>query len=214
MTLTSGECATEGFWGGPECGPGLDSAESCRPESDYQDWYSDDQCPELDSAGTYDAYMDYQEGYADREDSREYSDISFRSNSEFDHAGDPLMEVEEVLHKDPPSVMDNASAVCKSNEPLAPNTPPRVSRSGASKLPHVNHRGAASSHQDTPLPKEHSPRAFVPMPKPCRGKKEASPVPATETGKTPPGQFALKPGKLLPPERSRGSPPQASQTST
>ncbi|KAK1802564.1 hypothetical protein P4O66_004219 [Electrophorus voltai] len=162
--------------------------------------------------------MDYQEGYAEHGESREYSEVSFRPDSEFDPVGDPLMELEEVLHNDPPSVMDTASADSKSDEPLAPKAPPRVLRSGASKLPHLNHREAvSSSHQDTPSPKEHSPRARVSMPRPCRGKREASPVPTAETGKTvgaPPGQFSPKPREPLPPNPSRGGLPQASQTST
>ncbi|KAK1794435.1 hypothetical protein P4O66_011308 [Electrophorus voltai] len=145
------------------------------------DPYMDNQFHELDSAGTYNPYMDYQEGYADHGESREYSDVSFQSDSEFNHVGDPLMEVEEILHKDPPSVMDTASADSKSDKPSTPKAPPRVSRSGASKLPHMTHREAASSsHQNTPLPKEHSPRAHAPMAKPRRGKREVSPLPAPE----------------------------------
>ncbi|KAK1794134.1 hypothetical protein P4O66_011032, partial [Electrophorus voltai] len=99
-----------------------------------------------------------------------------------------LMEVEEVFYKDPPSAMDTASADSKSDEPSAtkapPKAPPRVFCSGASKLPCVNHREAASSsHQDTPLPKEHSPRACALMPKPCRGKRERHQCPPQRQAK-------------------------------
>ncbi|KAK1785033.1 hypothetical protein P4O66_018461, partial [Electrophorus voltai] len=38
---------------------------------------------------------------------------SIVKDSEFDRVGDPLMEVEEVLHKDPPSVMDTTSVDSK-----------------------------------------------------------------------------------------------------
>ncbi|KAK1800140.1 hypothetical protein P4O66_006160 [Electrophorus voltai] len=90
------------------------------------------------------------EGYALDGGSREFSDVSFQSDLEFDRVGDPLMQVEEVLHKDPPSVMDTTSADSKSDEPSTSKAPPRVSRSGASKLPRVNHREAASSsYRDT-----------------------------------------------------------------
>ncbi|KAK1788418.1 hypothetical protein P4O66_016850 [Electrophorus voltai] len=137
----------------------LDSAGSYDPYMDDQyleldsagsyDPYMDDQYLELDSAGSYDPYMDYKEGYANCGESREYSDVSFQLDSEFDCVGDPLMEVEEVLIKDPPSVMDTASAGSKSDDPSAPKAslkaPSRLSRTGASKLPHVNHREAVSS---------------------------------------------------------------------
>ncbi|KAK1803854.1 hypothetical protein P4O66_003801 [Electrophorus voltai] len=69
---TTGESAIGGFWGGPECGPGSDTAESYRPTSDFRNWYDDEQYPVLDSAETYYSSMDYRD-YGTRE---EYSHVS------------------------------------------------------------------------------------------------------------------------------------------
>ncbi|KAK1800521.1 hypothetical protein P4O66_005740, partial [Electrophorus voltai] len=57
---TMGEEPTGGYWGGPVYGPGSDSAESYRDQTDYDNRHS-----EADSAGSYGPYMDYSEGYAE-----------------------------------------------------------------------------------------------------------------------------------------------------
>ncbi|KAK1799052.1 hypothetical protein P4O66_007317, partial [Electrophorus voltai] len=89
---------------------------------------------------------------------------------------------------------------------------------GVSKLPRVSGREvASSSSEDTPSPTAHTPRAPVPTCKPQRGKKDALPVPATETVKAAaalPGVSATKLDKPLPPELAKGDPPQAGLTST
>ncbi|KAK1805735.1 hypothetical protein P4O66_001999 [Electrophorus voltai] len=59
----------------------------------------------------------------------ENSDVSVQLDAEFDCVEDPSREVEEVLHKDSPSVMNTASAESKSNVPPSPKAPSRVSRS-------------------------------------------------------------------------------------
>ncbi|KAK1791062.1 hypothetical protein P4O66_002106 [Electrophorus voltai] len=83
--------------------------------------------------------------YVDYERNMENSDVSLRSDSEFDRGEDPLMEVEEVLYGDSPSVSDTASADYKSDEPLvpkgSPKAPPRARHSEASKLHHPNLTG-------------------------------------------------------------------------
>ncbi|KAK1792628.1 hypothetical protein P4O66_012565, partial [Electrophorus voltai] len=78
------------------------------------------------SKWSYYPFKDYHKGYVDYERNREYSDISLRSDSEFDHGEDPLMEVEEVLHRDPSSGSDTEAADYKSEEPLAAKTPPKA----------------------------------------------------------------------------------------
>ncbi|KAK1796266.1 hypothetical protein P4O66_009339 [Electrophorus voltai] len=50
--FTTGEEPTGRFWGGPDYGPGLDSAESYRDQPDYKNRHS-----EVDSTGCYDPYM-------------------------------------------------------------------------------------------------------------------------------------------------------------
>ncbi|KAK1796349.1 hypothetical protein P4O66_009407 [Electrophorus voltai] len=89
-----------GHWtilGAPtEYGPGSDSAESYRPQPDYEDWHT-----EVDSAGSYDHYMDFHEGLADYGEYGVCSDVSLRSDSRLDYGADPSMEVEEILYGDP-----------------------------------------------------------------------------------------------------------------
>ncbi|KAK1786224.1 hypothetical protein P4O66_017932, partial [Electrophorus voltai] len=58
-TPTTGEETTGRFWGGPEYGPGSDSAEFCRDQPDYENRHM-----EVDSTGSYDPYMEYYEPYA------------------------------------------------------------------------------------------------------------------------------------------------------
>ncbi|KAK1795657.1 hypothetical protein P4O66_001152 [Electrophorus voltai] len=139
QTPTIGESAAGGFWGGSECGPGSDSAESYGPTLDYRDWYNGVQYSESDSAGFYDPTMNYDKGCVDSERKGEYSDISLWLDFESDPDEHP--SVEEVLHRDPLSVGDTADS--KSNEPPAPKAPPkappRACRSGASKLPRLLH---------------------------------------------------------------------------
>ncbi|KAK1785800.1 hypothetical protein P4O66_003179 [Electrophorus voltai] len=73
------------------------------------------------------------------------------------------MEVEEVLYRDSPSVMDTASADSESKDPLAPKvppkTPPRRPCSRTSRLPSGACREALLSDEDTPSAKARSPRA-------------------------------------------------------
>ncbi|KAK1799589.1 hypothetical protein P4O66_000468 [Electrophorus voltai] len=180
-----GECCRR-ILGGPEFGPGSDSAESYGPGSDYRDWYNGVQYLESDSAGFYDPTMDYHEGYMDSERKGEYNDISLRSDFESDREEDPSMEVEKVLHRDPTSYSDIADS--ESDKPPAPKAPPkappRACRSGVSKRPRVTGKEASSSEEDTSPPKANSPRAHALRPKPRRGKKAVAPVHVPETGKT------------------------------
>ncbi|KAK1790044.1 hypothetical protein P4O66_002355 [Electrophorus voltai] len=87
-----------------------------------------------------------------------------------------------------------------------------------SELPHMTCREvASSSSEDIPSSMAHSRRAPVPTHNPQRAKKEASPVPTLETGKTAgmlPGASSPVPEKPPPPKSAKANPPQASQTST
>ncbi|KAK1785827.1 hypothetical protein P4O66_003202 [Electrophorus voltai] len=163
-----------GHWtilGGPEYGPGSDSVESYRPQPDYEDWHL-----EVDSAG---CYLDYYEGYLECGDRGECSDVSLQSDLESDYVEDPPMEVEEVLYGDPPTDSDVQSAISKKDEPpvpkIPPKAPPRRYRLGASKLFRAGHLEVTSSEEKTPFTKAHSPGTCAPVPKPHRGKREATP---------------------------------------
>ncbi|KAK1798196.1 hypothetical protein P4O66_000688 [Electrophorus voltai] len=109
--------------------------------SDYWDWCNEVQYSESDSAGFYYPPMDYHEGYADYERNGVCSDVSMQMDLEFKRGEDPVMEVEEVLHKDPPAVSEPASADYRIDEPLdtkiPPKAPPRARCSEASKLSRV-----------------------------------------------------------------------------
>ncbi|KAK1792095.1 hypothetical protein P4O66_001873 [Electrophorus voltai] len=72
--------------------------------------------PGSDSAGSYYPYWDYREDYGDYEQSEECHDISLWSDSEVDRLEDPVMEVEEALQEDSPSVMDTWLADSESDE--------------------------------------------------------------------------------------------------
>ncbi|KAK1795558.1 hypothetical protein P4O66_001055 [Electrophorus voltai] len=131
---TTGEEPTGQYWAGHGYGLGLDSAESYRDQLDYENRHS-----EVDSAGSYDPYMNYNEGYA--EYGEECSDVSLRTDLEFDRGEEPAMEVEEGLRRGPPSVIDTESADSRSEEPPAPKrlpkAPPRRCGLGAGKLSHA-----------------------------------------------------------------------------
>ncbi|KAK1804526.1 hypothetical protein P4O66_020534 [Electrophorus voltai] len=212
-TPTTGEEATGGFWGGPEYGPGSDSAESNRPQPDYKDQYS-----EVDSAGSYDPYMDYCEGYADYGGNRECSDVSLRSDLRFDYVEDPSMEMDEVLYGDPSNVIDADSADSRSDEPPArkrpPKAPPRRCCSGASKPFRAAQREVTSFKEETPSNRAHSPGTHAPVPKPRRGKDEVSLVLTPKTGKVTGAPPEMGVRKSPPPKSARGDPPQAGGTPT
>ncbi|KAK1787237.1 hypothetical protein P4O66_002753 [Electrophorus voltai] len=161
------------IWGGPEYGPGMDSAESHRPQPDYEDRHS---------AGSYDLDMDCYEGYVDYGDRGECGDISLWSDLESDYMEDLPMEVEEVLYGNPPTDSDAQSAVSKNDEPPAPKilpkAPSRRYRLGTEKPSHVKYLEA-----ETPFARAHSHGIRAPIPKPHRGRKEAAPVPTPEMGK-------------------------------
>ncbi|KAK1803861.1 hypothetical protein P4O66_003810 [Electrophorus voltai] len=110
--------------------------------------------------------------------------------------------------------MDTWSADSECNKSPAP----KAHHTRISKLPHMTHKEEVlSSIEDTPSPGAHSLRARVPARKPQGGKKETSPVPAPETGKTTgalPKACAPKPEKPPPPNLAKGEPPQQTQTST
>ncbi|KAK1799519.1 hypothetical protein P4O66_000401 [Electrophorus voltai] len=205
-TGTTGESAPGKYLGGPKC-----STRSYLLE--YQNGYDGHQFPGSDTVGSYHLYWDYQEDYGEYERSEECQDISLRSDSEVDRLENPVMEVEEALHEDSPSVMDTWSADLESNEPPVPKVPPKARRTRISKLPRVTHKEAVpSSSEDTPSPGAHSPRARVPVRKPQRDKKEASPVPTPETCKTTgalPKACAPKPEKPPPPNSAKGDCPTA-----
>ncbi|KAK1796493.1 hypothetical protein P4O66_009522, partial [Electrophorus voltai] len=142
----------------------------------------------------------------------ECSNISLRSDLGFDYGEDPSMEVEEVLIGDPPIVNDVASADSKSDEPPAlkilPKAPPKRYRSGVSKPSRAAQREATAFEEETPSTRAYSPRTHAPVPKPRRGKREATSVPTPETGKAtgvPPVMGMLK----SPPSKSvKGDSPQ------
>ncbi|KAK1800730.1 hypothetical protein P4O66_005922, partial [Electrophorus voltai] len=186
------ESATGRSWEGPECGPGLDFAESYGPTLDYRDWYN----PGLGG---------------------ECRDVSLRLDSEFDCGEDPSMEVEEVLYGHSPSVSNTASADYHSDEPLVPKVPLKAScrahHSEASKLPHVMFRETSPSSEETPSTRAHSLGTHATVPKLHSSKKEAIPVPTPERGKVagmPPKMGAQK---SLPHKSARGDPPQEGWTS-
>ncbi|KAK1802677.1 hypothetical protein P4O66_004311 [Electrophorus voltai] len=153
----------------------------------------------------------------DYERNGECGDVSLQKDSELDRGEDPVTEVEEVLRRDPPSVSDTATADY-SDKPVAPKIPPkalpRACHSEASKLCHVAFREALPlSGEDTPFLRACSPKTHVLVPKPRRGKKEATPVPSPETGKVagvPPDMGAQK---STPPKSVRGNPPHVGRTS-
>ncbi|KAK1794841.1 hypothetical protein P4O66_010039 [Electrophorus voltai] len=92
----------------------------------------------------------------------------------------------------------------------------RASHPGASKLPWVTSREAASSpEEDTPPPKVKSPRVRAPTPKPHRGKKAAVPLPALEMDNTSgalPKAHVPKPEQPPLPKTVKDSPTQAGQS--
>ncbi|KAK1796167.1 hypothetical protein P4O66_009255 [Electrophorus voltai] len=114
-TTTTGESVPRGFWGGPECGPASDFAESYRPSTNYQNWYDYDQ--------------------------RKTAGERCIPTSEVNCLKNPAMEVEEALQEDSPAVMVTESTDSESDEPPAPKAPPKAHRSGARKSPHVIGRG-------------------------------------------------------------------------
>ncbi|KAK1788690.1 hypothetical protein P4O66_002509 [Electrophorus voltai] len=113
-----GECSWK-ILGGPECSPGEDSTESYRPVTDYESWYQGDQYQGPDSAGSYYPYWDHWEYHRVHDRSKcqtdtslrsENTDVSFRSDSEVYQKENPVMEVEEALHRDSPLEMDTQSS--------------------------------------------------------------------------------------------------------
>ncbi|KAK1800996.1 hypothetical protein P4O66_004743 [Electrophorus voltai] len=216
-THTTGEKATGGFLGGPGYGPVSDSMDSYRPQPDYGERYAEDQYSDMKFTESYNPFMDYCEGYADYGGNGECSDVSLWSDLGFDCVEDLSMEVEEVLFGDPPTDSDVESAVSRSDEPPAPKIPPkapsRKCRSGASKPSLVAHIEVNSFEEETPSTRAHSPGTRAPIPKPHRGKKEATPVPTPETTKVtgaPPEKWQEK---LPPPKLASGDPPQVVWTS-
>ncbi|XP_035387482.1 calcium-binding protein 2a [Electrophorus electricus] len=97
------------------------------------------------------------------------------------------MEVEEVLYGDPPNFCDLESADSKSDEPpvlkILPKAVPRRCHSGARKPSRVAQREATVFEEETSSTRACSPRIHALLPKPRRGKREATPVPTPETGK-------------------------------
>ncbi|KAK1802029.1 hypothetical protein P4O66_004361 [Electrophorus voltai] len=149
-TSTIGEEVTGRFSGGPEYGPVPDSAESYRPLPDSEDQYAD-------SIGSYNHFMDFREGYADNGEYGECSDVSLRSDGEFDYGEDRSMEVEEVLYGDSSNGNDVASVDSESDEAPArqilSKAPPRkccsdllnaiiidITKSATSLIHNVQHR--------------------------------------------------------------------------
>ncbi|KAK1804707.1 hypothetical protein P4O66_003563 [Electrophorus voltai] len=200
-TPTTGEEATGGFLGSPEYGPQLD----------YEDRHL-----EGDSTGSYDSNMDYYEGYADYGDNGECSNVSLWSDLGFNYGEDLSMEVEEVLYGDPPNISDVESADSKSDEPQAlkilPKAPPRRCRLGASKPSRAAQREMTAFEEETSSTTAYSPGTCVSVPKPRRGKGEATPVPIPETGKATGGPPVTGARKQPPPKLAKGNPPQAGGT--
>ncbi|KAK1793200.1 hypothetical protein P4O66_011601 [Electrophorus voltai] len=184
-----------------------------RPQPDYGEQYVEDQY----SAGSKDPYMDYYEGYADYGGRGECSDISLRLDLGFDYVEDLSMEVEEVLYGDPLTDSDVESVISRSDEPpahrISLKTPSRRCRWRASKPSHAAHIEATSFEEETPSTTTHSPGAHAPLPKPCRGKKELTPMPIPKTGKVAGAPPEMGQQKLPPPKSARDNPPQAGWTS-
>ncbi|XP_035377673.1 uncharacterized protein LOC113588192 [Electrophorus electricus] len=130
---------------------------------------------------------------------------------------DPPMEVEEVLYEDPPTDSDVQSAISKKDEPplpkILPKALPRRYRLGASKPFHVAHLEVTLSKEETPFTRTHSPRIHVPVPKPHRGRKEATTVPTPDTGRVAGAPAETGKRKLPPPKSVRGDSPHAGRTS-
>ncbi|KAK1784647.1 hypothetical protein P4O66_003330 [Electrophorus voltai] len=185
------------FWGDPGYGPWSDTAESYVDQLDYDNQQSD-----MDSAESYDPCTNYTEGWTEVGERGEYRDFGLQSEMGSNCEKDSLMEVEEVPYGDP--------------APTAPpKAPPRARRPRASKLPRVTGREAASSsEEDTPLPEARGPKAHVPTPKPCGGKKAATPVPALVPGNMAGallGVHTPKLGQLSLPKPAKAGLPQAGQ---
>ncbi|KAK1792030.1 hypothetical protein P4O66_001808 [Electrophorus voltai] len=131
----------------------------------------------------------------------------------------PAMEVEEALHRDSPSEMDTMSADSETEEPPAPKVPPKALprrlHAGISRQPNGACGEVSSSDEDIPSVKAHSPRAQAP--KPCKGEKAASPVPASEMGQSAeasPEAHAPKPEQPPPHTSAREDPIQPGRTLT
>ncbi|KAK1797885.1 hypothetical protein P4O66_008232, partial [Electrophorus voltai] len=125
-TKTTGESAPGKFLEGPGYSSGADSTESYGPPMDYESWHKEDQYPGPHSTGSYYLYWDYRQSYGDFKQTEgytgvslqsEYTNISFRSDSEVHQVENLAMEVEEILHRDSPSEMDTTSAESESEGP-------------------------------------------------------------------------------------------------
>ncbi|KAK1785527.1 hypothetical protein P4O66_018891, partial [Electrophorus voltai] len=155
------------------------------PGSDSAESYGDqpgydNRHSEVDSTGSYDLYMDHPEGHAEYGERVEYSDVSLRSDMGSNYGEDPPMEVEEVLPGDSLADSDICSVVSRIDEPPARNSLYQGIQ------PHTTTR--------------------APVPKPRRGKGEATPVPTPETSKVtgaPPEMGVRK----SPPPKSRAAIP-------
>ncbi|KAK1799573.1 hypothetical protein P4O66_000453 [Electrophorus voltai] len=141
----------------------------------------------------------------------EYTEVSSRLGSEVDQKENLAMEVEEALHWDSPSDIDTVLVDSESKEPPAPmvppKAPPRRLRSRTSRRPKGACEGILSSEEDTPSTKFHSSKSQALKPKPRKGKKVASPVPAPEMSQSAmasPEARTLKP-EQPPPHTSRPS---------
>ncbi|KAK1802120.1 hypothetical protein P4O66_004373 [Electrophorus voltai] len=125
------------------------------------------------------------------------------------------MEVEEVLYGDPFNGSDVASGDSESNEAPAhqmpPKAPPRRRCSGASKPSRAVQRGVTLLEDSQPI-RTYSPGTCPPIPKPRRGKGEASPVPTPEASKATGAPPVAGAQRSTPPESVKGNPPQAGGT--
>ncbi|KAK1793495.1 hypothetical protein P4O66_011872, partial [Electrophorus voltai] len=134
----------------------------------------------------------------------------------FNYGEDPSMKVEEVLYGDPPNGSDIASAHSEGDESPAfqilPKAPPRKCCLGASKPSRAAQRGVTALEEETLSTRAYSPRTRALVPKPRRGKGEASPVPTPETGKATGAPPVMGARKSRPPKSTRGDPPQTGGT--
>ncbi|KAK1784126.1 hypothetical protein P4O66_021157, partial [Electrophorus voltai] len=180
--------------------------------------------------GSYYPYGDHQEYYGEQDQSERQTDtdlrledteVGSRSGSEVDQKENPALEVEEALHWDSPSDMDTVLVDSECEEPpvpkVPPKAPPRRLRSRTSRRPKGACEGVLSSEEDTPSAKDRSPRAQAPKPKPRKGKKAVSPVPAPETGqsaKASPEARAPKPEQPPPHTSAKRDPVRPGRTPT
>ncbi|KAK1788792.1 hypothetical protein P4O66_002598 [Electrophorus voltai] len=192
---TAEESATGRSWEGPECGPGLDSAESYGLTPDYRDWYNEVWHSDSDSAGSYYPSMDYHEGYVDYERDGEYSDL-------------PAIERAKPSYviKEKPARPDKSHSSCTEVEASsAAESVKGACHSGAFSLPHKTSKMvhvSSGMHRTRVCDSPHRSTRKVEFslaPELLAGSSSLNALPGTSARKAGlPSQQALPPGLVKP----------------